>query len=580
MLLPTKSALIRVTQAGAEVQAAYRDKRYVFPASDVVLLPIPNTTAEMLAWWIAQELRQGLGTLPPGMTALEVEVDESSGQRAFYREALDSPGPRDATARDDATAVVYLGLGSNLGDRQANLAEALQSLRAHVRIERVSPVYETEPLLVTDQPRFLNLVAQGHDRARAGRAARRRQADRVADGAAPRRAVRAASHRHRHPLLRRPHRPHRDARGAAPADRRARLRAGAALTTSRRISGTPGSGAPSRELLADLGETRGIVRVARGLTARLERDVQEESPSARIRLDQTGVTGLHRIIRLADGGGLFYATLDLFVELPPDQKGAHMSRFSDTVEEVLEDLGAFEAPMIETLAERIARALTVGHRAERADVEIRAQFPLERRAPISGKPSQELYTLIGIAAATPRRAVQLIGVEAEGMMACPCAQEMVRAQAEARLREHGLTPEATAEVLSLVPVATHNQRGRGRLLVGADRPLRAEDLVEIVEGAMSSENYDLLKRPDELFVVEKAHRHPRFVEDTVREMLRTLRQHVPGPARTTRTCTPGRRTWRPSTSTTSSPSGAAGWTRSAESCWTGSRGAARPSRRG
>jgi len=141
------------------------------------------------------------------------------------------------------------------------------------------------------------------------------------------------------------------------------------------------------------------------------------------------------------------------------------------------------------------------------------------RFSISGKPSQELYTLIGIAAATPRRAVQLIGVEAEGMMACPCAQEMVRAQAEARLREHGLTPEATAEVLSLVPVATHNQRGRGRLLAGADRPLRAEDLVEIVEGAMSSENYDLLKRPDELFVVEKAHRHPRFVEDTVREML-------------------------------------------------------------
>ncbi len=56
-------------------------------------------------------------------------------------------------------------------------------------------------------------------------------------------------------------------------------------------------------------------------------------------------------------------------------------------------------------------------------------------------------------------------------------------------------------------------------MVGTDRPLRAEDLVEIVETSMSSENYDLLKRPDELFVVEKAHRHPRFVEDAVREML-------------------------------------------------------------
>lgn len=92
MLLPTKSALIRVTQSGAEVQATYRDKRYVFPLSDVVLLPVPNTTAEMLAWWIAQELRRTLGPLPPRMTALEVEVDESSGQRAFYRESLDAAG--------------------------------------------------------------------------------------------------------------------------------------------------------------------------------------------------------------------------------------------------------------------------------------------------------------------------------------------------------------------------------------------------------------------------------------------------------------------------------------------------------
>jgi 6-pyruvoyltetrahydropterin/6-carboxytetrahydropterin synthase len=92
MLLPTKSALIRVTQSATEVEARYRDKRYVFPVSDVVLLPIPNTTAEMLAWWIAQELRKSLGRLLSGATALEVEVDESTGQRAFYREDVGGAG--------------------------------------------------------------------------------------------------------------------------------------------------------------------------------------------------------------------------------------------------------------------------------------------------------------------------------------------------------------------------------------------------------------------------------------------------------------------------------------------------------
>jgi 6-pyruvoyltetrahydropterin/6-carboxytetrahydropterin synthase len=88
MLLPAESALIRVERQGDHVQAAYKGKRYVFPASDVVLLPIANTTAEMLAQWIARELREQLrDTLPPGLTALEVEVEESFGQRAFYRES-------------------------------------------------------------------------------------------------------------------------------------------------------------------------------------------------------------------------------------------------------------------------------------------------------------------------------------------------------------------------------------------------------------------------------------------------------------------------------------------------------------
>jgi 6-pyruvoyltetrahydropterin/6-carboxytetrahydropterin synthase len=89
MLLPARSDRIRVEEDGDQVVATYKEKRYVFPRSDVVLLPIPNTTAEMLARWIAGRLREALGEAErAGLTAIQVEVEESFGQRACYREEL------------------------------------------------------------------------------------------------------------------------------------------------------------------------------------------------------------------------------------------------------------------------------------------------------------------------------------------------------------------------------------------------------------------------------------------------------------------------------------------------------------
>ena len=77
-------------------------------------------------------------------------------------------------------------------------------------------------------------------------------------------------------------------------------------------------------------------------------------------------------------------------------------------------------------------------------------------------------------------------------------------------------------MLDVTPLATHNQRGRATLLIGTEQSIEAKDLIALVESAMSSENYALLKRPDELYIVNKAHSHPRFVEDVVREILRAV----------------------------------------------------------
>ena len=95
---------------------------------------------------------------------------------------------------------------------------------------------------------------------------------------------------------------------------------------------------------------------------------------------------------------------------------------------------------------------------------------------------------------------------------------------ERRLADDGFSADEIERVLEAVPVATHNQRGIGTLHIGCpegcDDAIEAHILLEIVESSMSSEIYELMKRSDEVEVVEKAHMHPRFVEDCVREMVR------------------------------------------------------------
>lgn len=89
LLLPARSERIVVEERDGQVSAAYKDKRYVFPAADVVLLPIPNTTAEMIGQWILGQLKEALGAPALArLTAIEIEVEESAGQRAAYREEL------------------------------------------------------------------------------------------------------------------------------------------------------------------------------------------------------------------------------------------------------------------------------------------------------------------------------------------------------------------------------------------------------------------------------------------------------------------------------------------------------------
>jgi GTP cyclohydrolase-4 len=256
-------------------------------------------------------------------------------------------------------------------------------------------------------------------------------------------------------------------------------------------------------------------------------DRQSEAPEVRLSLDRAGVSGVRRIVHLDIDGrpAVYNAELSMVADLAADKSGVHMSRFAEILEEATLDVlaDATQPARIERLAEAIAVAIVASHRAIRADVRLRAGFALERWTPVSGKRGEETYTLLAIAHADEMGTRRVVGVEAEGMTACPCAQAMVREHSLRELLDAGFSEADAARALDALPAATHNQRGRGTLLVGvpeaAGDAVLAEDLVEIVENSMSSETYDLLKRPDEFFVVNKAHHNPRFVEDVVRGIL-------------------------------------------------------------
>jgi GTP cyclohydrolase I/GTP cyclohydrolase-4 len=258
-------------------------------------------------------------------------------------------------------------------------------------------------------------------------------------------------------------------------------------------------------------------------------DLQASAPDVPLGLTRAGVTGVHKAIRLRhrESEKLIAADIACTVDLDPARKGVHMSRFPESFGEAIDAVVIGEAFLVETLAEHIARHIVERQGALRAEVRIEAEYPLERRTPVSDLRTQEIAKLIGIAAASPARVRRVVGVEAWGINACPCAQGLVRGAAAERLLDAGFAGGDVDRILELVPLATHNQRGKGTLLVGTDAEINAEHLVEIVERSMSSPVYELMKRPDELFVVEHAHLQPRFVEDSVRFALKATLDRYP-----------------------------------------------------
>ncbi|MFK7884322.1 MAG: GTP cyclohydrolase FolE2 [Phycisphaerales bacterium] len=233
---------------------------------------------------------------------------------------------------------------------------------------------------------------------------------------------------------------------------------------------------------------------AAGSGAKSMPDVQASRDQRMVAIDRVGVKEVVYPIRLATPGGgeqHSVANISMYVALPQEQKGTHMSRFLEVLNEHAgEPIRPQDIPSL-------TRAIRDRLKAEQAHFEASFTYFIEKPAPVTKQPGLMNYE-VTLECTSNSHDDLLMTVAAPATSLCPCSKE---------ISEYG----------------AHNQRCRIEAKVRTDGPMMwIEDLVTLLENAASHPVYAVLKRPDEKFVTEKAFDNPKFVEDIVRDLAISL----------------------------------------------------------
>src|ERR1051326_3046932 len=225
-------------------------------------------------------------------------------------------------------------------------------------------------------------------------------------------------------------------------------------------------------------------------------DKQSERDYRELRIDKVGVRGLRFPIQVRDKARSLQntiATIGMYVDLPKEFKGTHMSRFI----EVLHAHGS--VVHVENIND-ILYAMQEKLHAATAHLEMEFPFFLLKKAPVSGRESVMDYTARFDATACGREIDFVLTVKAAVTTLCPCSKAIAR-------------------------YGAHNQRGVVTVKIRSRRAIWIEDLIALIERSASRELYSLLKRQDEKAVTERAYENPVFVEDLVRNVALKLNAH-------------------------------------------------------
>ncbi len=224
-------------------------------------------------------------------------------------------------------------------------------------------------------------------------------------------------------------------------------------------------------------------------------DVQNSHDTRRIAIDQVGIKDIKYPVRVNDRSGREQHTIanfNMYVNLPHDFKGTHMSRFVEILNEHEYEITveSFKEMLVEMLKRLEASS---GH------IEMTFTYFVRKTAPVSGVKSVLDYEVTFIGEITGKTPVITVKVVVPVTSLCPCSK---------KISEYG----------------AHNQRSHVTVTAKTNGFLWIEDLIDLVEKQASCELFGLLKRPDEKYVTECAYNNPKFVEDIVRDIAAELNQ--------------------------------------------------------
>jgi GTP cyclohydrolase I len=222
-------------------------------------------------------------------------------------------------------------------------------------------------------------------------------------------------------------------------------------------------------------------------------DVQGSADNRRIAIDKVGIKDIRHPVRVrdrSDGEQHTVATFNMYVYLPHDFKGTHMSRFVQILNSHEKEISVNSfKEMLREMAERLE--------SEKGHIEMRFPYFVNKRAPVSGVESLLDYDVTFIGEIRNGKPTMYIKVVVPVTSLCPCSKE-------------------------ISAYGAHNQRSHVTVQVRNRGFIWAEEIIDLVEREASCELYGLLKRPDEKHVTERAYDNPKFVEDMVRDVAKKL----------------------------------------------------------